>query len=108
MRLQPLLLALFLLAPLSCFAENISLVCSNAKGSAMIFDIDTFKNEVLFSGMPAKGVFIDEGTIEFTLDMGTDDWYFLINRATGKVSVQDSKNNEVMPNTICKKVKPKS
>lgn len=105
MRFQSLFLVLFLLAPLSCFAESTSLVCSNSKDSSMIFKVDTSKNEVLFSGIQAKGVNIDEGIIEFILDMGTDDWYFVINRLSGKASVQDSNNNEVMPDAICKMVK---
>jgi hypothetical protein len=106
MQLLPLIAGLFLFFPFSTYAETIDLACTDATGFSVNFEIDTSRNVVLSSGKLARNVFIDRNSINFVLDLQSQEWFHIINRATGNMSVQ-AKNKTILSGFKCERAKPK-
>ena len=105
MQLLPLIGGFLLLIPFSTYAETIDLVCTDATGFSINFEIDTSRSVVLSGGTPARNVFIDRGSISFVIDMRRE-WYYVINRASGNMTVQ-APDKTILPSYKCERAKPK-
>lgn len=106
MQLLTLIGGFLLLFPFSTYAETIDLVCTNATGFSINFEIDTSRSVVLWGGKPARNVFIDRGSINFVIDIESKEWFHVINRATGNMTVQ-SPDKTILPSYKCERAKPK-
>lgn len=101
-----LIIPVLLLAPLFAHAANIDLVCTGKTGFSINFEIDTSRNVVVANGEPARNVFIDKGTITFAIDIDNREWFHVINRGTGNMTVL-APDKTILPTFECEKRKPK-
>ncbi len=106
MRLVALISPVLLLAPFFACAENIDLVCTDKTGFSINFEIDTSRNMVVINGKSARNVFIEKGAITFTIEIDNQEWFHVINRSTGNMTVQ-SPYKDILPTYECEKRKPK-
>ena len=75
--------------PFVVHAKVIDLVCTNAGGSSINFEIDTSRNLVSSRGMQARDVSIDGDSISFVIDSSGYEYAHVINRTTGILNITD-------------------
>jgi hypothetical protein len=92
--------------PQLALAETIDLVCTHENVFSVNFAIDTSARSVVSSGKLAHGVFIDGGTISFTLDLNNGAYFHSINRSTGNLLVQGP-DGVLVYGHRCERAKPK-
>jgi len=108
MQLLSRIAGILLLFPVSfsVYAETIDLVCIDATGFSVNFEIDTHHNVVITGGIQARRVFVDKGVINFVLVFNGKNWFHSINRTTGSMIVQGPDKSST-DRYMCEKAKPK-
>lgn len=106
MQYLPLIAGFLLFFPFSTYAETIDLVCTDATGFSVNYDIDTSRNIVLMSGKAASNVSIHRDSIMFVLNFQGQEWSHTINRGTGNMTVQ-AQDKTILPVYKCEKAKSK-
>lgn len=101
-----LIVALMLLAPIWAHAKTFGLTCSEQDGFSVNFTVDTTRNTVEANRAPVKGVYIDQDTISFFVELKGQWWFHVINRNNGTMTVQ-APDKGTIPEFVCEQSKQK-
>lgn len=87
-------------------SEVINLVCKDGAGFTVDFEVDTKKQTVVAVTKAARDVWINEYSINFTLDLPTGAYFHTISRNTGSLTVQ-AENGGLIQGHTCERAKRK-
>lgn len=92
--------------PQTSWADEIDLVCVDTDGFSVNYYIDTSKLTVICNGIKASNVFIDSGSINFSIEFKNDKYFHMINRSNGNLTIRASDGRQIY-GYKCERAKPK-